>query len=333
MSDSDAPRRRPRLARLLCLTLTVLGLAYVAFLVVMERAVPERVLLAYVLIHGPQAPLLAPLPVLAVLCLLARQWRLAALNAIVTLTAILLLMPPVLPHRAPRHDPARRVRVVTWNVHCEVWRLPQIQETLARLQPDIVCLQEAEAAAFGQALPGAQAAHTHEGWTLTRGRIVSRDAFPLSNPRIARWGLSTQIELPQGRVSVLNVHYQVGIRRHIHVVSRGERSPIEEDRQRSTEVVLDWLRRTEGPRIVCGDFNTPPRARIYRALRAEATDAFARAGRGWGFTYARGFPLIRIDYVWCDGGVTPVRCRATAGLASDHRLVVTDLLLPPTPSP
>ena len=333
MSDSDVPRRRPRLARLLCLTLTVLGLAYVAFLVVMERAVPERVLLAYVLIHGPQAPLLAPLPVLAVLCLLARQWRLAALNALLTLTAILLLMPPVLPHRTPRCDPARRVRVVTWNVHGEVWHLPQIQQTLARLQPDIVCLQEAKAAAFAQALPGAQAAHTHEGWTLTRGRIIGQSAFPLSLPRVPRWGLSTQVELPQGRVSVLNVHYQVGIRRHIYVISRGEPSPIEEARQHSTEVVLDWLRRTEGPRVVCGDFNTPPRARIHRALRAEATDAFAQAGRGWGFTYARGFPLIRIDYVWCDGAVTPVRCRTADGLASDHRLVVTDLLLPQTASP
>ena len=333
MNEPPTRRRYRRPSRLFCLTLTALGLAYALLMVVIERGVSERHLLAYLLVHGPQPPLLAPLCAFAVLCLMLRQWRLAAANAIVLLVAVTVLMPPVLPHVPPRHEPAQRIRVVTWNVHGEVWNLAQIQATLARLQPDIVCLQEAEDKRFAQALPGAQTAYTHHDWILTRGRIVNRKALPFVGRGSSRWGLSAEIELPQGRLSVLNVHYYVDIRRHIRHERRDEPDPIERARGRLNQKVLDWLRQTRGPRIACGDFNTPPRARLYRNLRAEALDAFGQAGLGWGFTYSRRWPVIRIDYVWCDGGVIPVRARARNGHASDHRLLVTDIILPQTPLP
>jgi len=306
----------------------VLGAVLAVALVAIRRGLPERDLLAYLLVNLPQPPLLAPLAVFALLCLLLRQWRLALANAAVLLAAMMLLMPPVWPHRPPAHDPARRIRVVTWNLHGETDELPQIQATLARLQPDIVCLQEAKAPLFAQALPGAQAAHTHEGRTLTRGRIVSQRDFPLNAPAMARWGLSTEIELPQGRLSVLNVHYVVGVKRHLIEARRGRPDPVEAARAEGNDRVLDWLRRTPGPRIVCGDFNTQPGSRLYRLLRAEAVDAFGAAGAGWGFTFSRALPMIRIDYVWCAGGAMPVRVRVMDGLVSDHRLVVADVIVP-----
>jgi endonuclease/exonuclease/phosphatase (EEP) superfamily protein YafD len=328
MNEPHTRHRYLRWAWLFCLTLTVLGLVYALLLVVIERGVSEQRLVAYLLVHAPQPPLLAPLCVFAVLCLMLLQWRLAVANTAVFVAAAMVLMPPAVPHLAPKHEPGQRLRVVTWNVHGEVWNLRQIQDTLARLQPDIVCLQEAEPEGFAQALPGAQTAHTHEGRILTRGRIVSKRTFPLAAPGTSRWGLSTDIILPQGRLSVLNVHYVVGIRRHIAEARRGRPDPIESARATANERVLAWLRSTRGPRMVCGDFNTPPGARLYRALRAEAQDAFAQAGLGWGFTYSRRRPIIRIDYVWCTGGVIPVRSRVQNGQASDHRLVVTDLVLP-----
>ncbi len=328
MDNTHGRRRARRLSWLFCLTLTTVSVLHALLLVTVRRLVPESHLLGYLLVYAPQPPLLAPLGALALLCLLLRQPRLALVNMGVLGVAIVLVLPPVLPHRPPRHNPAQRLRVVTWNVHGEDRHLAEIQATLARLQPDVVCLQEAQEKAFAQALPGAQADHTHEVRTLTRGRIVSRHTFPLGSPGTWRWGLSTDIELPQGRLSVLNVHYVVGVRHHVAQARQGLPDRIEDARETSNKRVLAWLRETRGPRIVCGDFNTPPGARLYRDLRAEAQDAFGRAGLGWGFTFSRRRPMIRIDYVWCAGGVMPVSSRARDGEVSDHRLVVTDLILP-----
>lgn len=327
-SQPDGPLPPRRRGWRLGLALTWLGLAYVLAVALLRHGVSERHLLAYLLVNAPSPALVAPPAVWVLLLLMLRRWRLAAANVMVGVLAVALLMPPVLPHRPPPHEPARRIRVVTWNLHCDTDQLPQTQATLARLQPDIVCLQEAEPPMFARALPGAQAVHTHEGRLLTRGRIVRQRAFPLSAPGTSRWGLSTEIELPQGRLSVLNVHYVVGVKRHIIDTRAGRRDTIEETRVLENSRVLDWLRQTPGPRLVCGDFNTPPGARLYRLLRAEALDAFAAAGLGWGFTFPRALPLLRIDYVWCAGGAAPLRVRAMDGGMSDHQLVVADVVVP-----
>jgi vancomycin resistance protein VanJ len=323
--NEHPPRRR--FSWLFCFGLTVLGLAHALLLVLSGRLVPETCLVAYLLVHGPQMPLLAPLGALVLLCLLLRQRRLALLNAIVLLVAIALVLPPALPRRAPRHDPSQRIRIVTWNVHEETRNLAQIQATLARLQPDIVCLQEAGSSSFAEALPGAQVARTHHDWILTRGRIVAWEALPFVGRRSSRWGLSATIELPQGRLSVLNMHYYIDVRGHIRRARRGQPDRMERARGKLNAKVLAWLRATPGPRVVCGDFNTPPRARLYRDLRQGAVNAFERVGWGWGFTYSRRWPMLRIDHVWCAGGVIPVSARALDGGASDHRLLVTDIVL------
>ena len=79
--------------------------------------------------------------------------------------------------------------------------------------------------------------------------------------------------------------------------------------------------------MVVGDLNSPPNSAIYRDLAAAALDAFGARGLGWGWTYRRDYPMLRIDYVFCGEGVRPVTAFTKDGKVSDHRLLVTDLVV------
>lgn len=79
--------------------------------------------------------------------------------------------------------------------------------------------------------------------------------------------------------------------------------------------------------FVCGDFNDNPMSYTYFRMTRGRKDAFVDAGRGFGATYARLWPMLRIDYV-----LFPERCRAISHEIprlpySDHYPVVTEVEL------
>ena len=62
------------------------------------------------------------------------------------------------------------------------------------------------------------------------------------------------------------------------------------------------------PLIVAGDLNAPDSSAVIGSLRAVGlADAFASAGRGWGYTYGHtqrpAFSFLRIDHVLVSAGV------------------------------
>jgi endonuclease/exonuclease/phosphatase (EEP) superfamily protein YafD len=61
-------------------------------------------------------------------------------------------------------------------------------------------------------------------------------------------------------------------------------------------------------------------------MNADFVDAFAACGTGWGNTYQRRFPILRIDHLYATRHLTPVRCRTITTRFSDHRMVVADYL-------
>ena len=83
------------------------------------------------------------------------------------------------------------------------------------------------------------------------------------------------------------------------------------------------------PAIIGGDFNAPAGDAVFDLLRdAGFRDAFAEAGSGWPDTYPNTAPMLRIDHLWVNAGITPVRAAAVTTVYSDHRMVVCDFLLP-----
>lgn len=81
------------------------------------------------------------------------------------------------------------------------------------------------------------------------------------------------------------------------------------------------------PVILGGDFNAPPGDPIKNLLKTDFDDAFATAGTGWGDTYQRRLPILRIDHLYTTLHLTPVRSKAVTTRFSDHRMVVADFLM------
>jgi endonuclease/exonuclease/phosphatase family metal-dependent hydrolase len=97
--------------------------------------------------------------------------------------------------------------------------------------------------------------------------------------------------------------------------------------RRSEELnnVINGMPQVDGPIIVCGDFNEPPLSYNYRQMqKAGFVDTFTKVGRGIKPTYAGKLPLLRIDYVWANDGVTPLNFRRYRYKGSDHYPIMLD---------
>jgi endonuclease/exonuclease/phosphatase (EEP) superfamily protein YafD len=79
--------------------------------------------------------------------------------------------------------------------------------------------------------------------------------------------------------------------------------------------------------LVGGDFNTVPLDRALDELRPPLTDAFDHSGIGWGATGTNAWPLFRVDQVWTNSRLVPIRIVTQKTRYSDHRMVVCDAVL------
>jgi endonuclease/exonuclease/phosphatase (EEP) superfamily protein YafD len=88
---------------------------------------------------------------------------------------------------------------------------------------------------------------------------------------------------------------------------------------------LTALAAGDGPALLLGDLNLTPLHAGYGGLRrAGLRDAFAEAGRGFGFTLPRRWrrlplvPFARIDYVWHTAHLAASRAWVGPDAGSDH---------------
>ena len=100
--------------------------------------------------------------------------------------------------------------------------------------------------------------------------------------------------------------------------------------KRSDEIatVLQAMPPIDGPIIMCGDFNETPMSYVYRQMqKAGFTDTFTKVGRGIKPTYAGRLPLLRIDYMWANDKVQPLRFDRLRLKASDHYPIIMEFAI------
>ena len=56
-------------------------------------------------------------------------------------------------------------------------------------------------------------------------------------------------------------------------------------------------------------------------------DTFGAVGTGWGNTYHRRLPVLRLDHIFASRAFRPVRSRVVSIPESDHRMLISDLIL------
>ncbi|MBT8326498.1 MAG: endonuclease/exonuclease/phosphatase family protein [Bacteroidia bacterium] len=92
-------------------------------------------------------------------------------------------------------------------------------------------------------------------------------------------------------------------------------------RSNQVKTLLETIEESPYPVIILGDFNDTPQSYAYQQLRSGRKDAFVERGSGWGATYLKPFPLLRIDYILYDNDFSCVDYNSTNEIVSDHKLI------------
>jgi endonuclease/exonuclease/phosphatase (EEP) superfamily protein YafD len=235
-----------------------------------------------------------------------------------------------LPGPATLHDGRPVLRVITLN--CALYAFGDPSKDIAAWEPDIVLLQDAypnQVNLIARSLYGGLGdyrSHTTNG-IITRWKIQREVRNPSQRNQQAT------ILLPDGSsIEVVNVHLATAATDlrlwnrstwTTHRINRG----IRRNELSLTQQILEQTTSFPNtPTIFGGDFNSPAADVVHRQLARDFVDAFATAGTGWGDTFQRRLPILRIDLIYATRHLTPVRSKTVTTRHSDHRMVIADFL-------
>lgn len=105
-------------------------------------------------------------------------------------------------------------------------------------------------------------------------------------------------------------------------------------RAREAEKAREIIDQSPYPVLLCGDFNDLPGSYVYRLMRGELRDAFLDKGKGFGRTYDRILPTLRIDHVFYDPeALKLLGMEQHPTRFSDHYPLITHFQLKAPPAP
>lgn len=240
---------------------------------------------------------------------------------------------PPLPGHAELYEGKPVIRVITMN--CALFKYDNPAVDIAAWQPDVVLLQDAFPDQVRQISDvlyrglGDYRAHQTNG-VITRWKIQRE----VRNPDPAQRDEQVSILLPGGgEIEVVNVHLRTAAtdlrlwQKLAWVTHRNNRLLRIKELSLTQQILEQTTKFPNTPTILGGDFNAPASDIVHRQLARDFVDAFAAAGTGWGDTFQRRFPILRIDHIYATRHFTPVRCRAETTRHSDHRMVIADFIL------
>ena len=233
--------------------------------------------------------------------------------------------------RVASRQGGRAFRVVS--INCCGGEIEAVKEAWA-YEPELVLVQEApgetECAALAGEWYGDDAGWLYGGDTCVLARGVctpasgeARQVFPYT------WA---HVRLANGiEVEAVSVHllppalshdlWRLDTWRSTASLETGRRAQLDELAQRVRSTPRDTLI------VVGGDFNVPAYDGILRMLRPRLHDGFRERGVGFGNTVLNEFAVSRFDQVWLSEGLRSAGTQAVRTRHSDHRMVVSDVLM------
>lgn len=237
-----------------------------------------------------------------------------------------------------------RLRVMTYNVKAGARNRDALLREIQQANPDILVLQEASTRITRRleaAFPDWNTYRRDQFYVASRHPIFNLELSPRAFPGTSPPALRCQVQIDGTDIAVYSAHL-VSPRRGLLMLRWNKAGGINDwewnvtQRRKQVEVLAEQARSERGPVIVAGDLNAPVQSLICRSLfDAGLRDAFSDSGRGYGYTYGHTQKLrhsyVRIDHILTSNHFAAESCWAGGGAGSDHRPVIADLVLRPTP--
>lgn len=318
--------------------LALVNLLLVSLLWFAETFIAERHWLTILVTYAPQHPFGVPTLLLLAAAAWRRNWLAGVASVVAGAICLFALLGLRVPLGARQTNGGIPIRVMTYNIHEASAGAEKVAEVIRRLEPDVVCLQEARPPA-GSPDPVAVLKELLPGWHVARhGEVAIFSRHPIRahqgqnaplNP--GRAFLRAELSVQGRRLSLIAVHLTTAAHPGRLLRNPGPTA----DQLRATarvraaqvDTLLAMAEALPAPRVIAGDFNTPPRGRLYRRLTRHHRDAFDAAGRGFGHTFRTDRPVLRIDHILTTPDLRVDGCFVPRESVSDHLPLVADLRL------
>jgi endonuclease/exonuclease/phosphatase (EEP) superfamily protein YafD len=332
----------PCLTRIAVWSATAGSVALWLLLAVSNDAGPVGMLFGFAPRWWLTLPWLVLVPVAVRLGKGATAMALAA--ALVTLIGVAHFEWPSRLSALPLGTPVRGdIRVVTYNTDGSASLADRLRSDVAAWDADIVLLQDCTTVVADSltAIFGVAAVKDRfciaSRWPLLSLDDAASLAASLAAPpdprlRLKPFAVRVRVKTPYGTIPVYAVHLPsprtaLAAARWfdpVNLVPRLRQSLAERD---SASAAVSSVVSRKDPRfIVAGDFNMPYGSAMLTRDWGDLTNAFARAGFGFGHTMQAGVFPVRIDHLFVPEHLEPINARVLSGYPSEHQPVVVDLL-------
>jgi vancomycin resistance protein VanJ len=244
-----------------------------------------------------------------------------------------------------------RVRVMTYNIKVmsaaqQRANLQALAREVARHDPDILVMQDAEGLLIGRGEP---AGYSGPVFGLTHvyasGQYVVASRFALRDCGTAPMGSGADnhryvrclVDARGVELNLVTAHFQspragLNAARHEGLDGADDWQRNHANRLHQARALARDVAGSRRPLVLAGDLNAPQSSPVIGSLLATGLrDAFTSAGRGYGYSHGHslrnGFDLLRIDHVLVSPDIGVIACFVGQSDASEHRPVIADLLL------
>jgi len=226
---------------------------------------------------------------------------------------------------------------VTWNVGRGQPGFAQGVRQLGALHPDVVLMQEFGPGHIGWMTQDVEESPLFEGYTLEGMDLAILSRWPVQElkddvlpQRVARaWRVEVAPGVP---VVFVDVHLSPQPLR-TQLLRGWSWSGLEDAIVRTRwelktlgEAVAFYAR--QGPVVLAGDFNVPPRYPDLRHALDGFVDCFGAAGHGWGKTVPAKLPVLRVDQIHVPPGSRVYYATAVVTRWSDHYMTFAEAAIP-----
>lgn len=227
----------------------------------------------------------------------------------------------------------------------------QVARLLSQLDPDIICLQEYNAALARRSADFANLlkiySHIGSSGTPDAGPMLIMSKFPiLRSDTIPSFGSSmwADVQIGDETVRIFNNHLHTTeiksyddefITQRLYLTDSTRwtkiRSIVHRHRKNcvlragQVDSIAPVIADTRTRYLICGDFNDTPISYVYRTMARGAKDAFSECGVDYSHTYRGFFNTLRIDYVLSSDGLETRSYEVPDVTCSDHLPVVVRL--------